>query len=143
MGKGLELGVELGDPILDQEPQEVEATNEELLLRLLHQVLRVRVVRVQLKEVSLEGGLVAGLNREEDGLLKALARQKELLGRGCRLLETGRQGLEVRQVQLDLDQSVLARGEVSLGRIRLELLKQALGHLKRVHGWRVFFSTPC
>lgn len=75
----LQLRVELGDPVLRQQPQQVEPEDRELPLRLRQMRRAIRVVDLQLRHVPLERRDVHRLDREQRAVLQDLTRQRELL----------------------------------------------------------------
>ena len=77
-GDELELRVELGDAILREQPQQVEAEDGVLALRLGQRGRAVGVVDLELRHVPLEGGDLHRLHREQRAVLEDLARQQHL-----------------------------------------------------------------
>ena len=75
----LQLRVELGDPVLRQQPQQVEPEDRELPLRLRQMRRAIRVVDLQLRHVPFERRDVHRLDREQRAVLQDLTCQRELL----------------------------------------------------------------
>ena len=89
----LKFRVELREPVLDEEKEQVESDDRTSTAR-VHR--RLRVERSQLRDVSLESLDVARLYAQQRGNLKRVARHVPLLRRGRALLATRRQRAETR-----------------------------------------------
>ena len=129
----LELGVELGDPVLREQPQQVEPKDRILSLRLRQVRGAVGVVDLELRHVPLERRDVHRLDREQRAILEDLARHHQLLllrlrrRRGRR----GRQRGETKQPDLELGHQLQAvvRSVARPAERLLELVERLL-HLR-------------